>query len=170
MGSLGLRVPLGVPWLIIALAACRGESNRAAPDATPLAERGGIAVTTGYAPEPITPDVAAVYFSLRNTGTEADRLLTVAADVAGEAQIHAQRGEGGMMRMEPIAGLEIPPGTVTALAPGGNHVMLMNLRGRYAVGDSLQVHITLERAGQLTFWVPVIAYEDVEAMAERGPP
>jgi copper(I)-binding protein len=170
MGQSRSRMPLVASCLIAVLAGCGGESVEAAADANALAERGGIVVMNGYAPEPVTPEVAALYFSLRNTGTEADRLLAVAADVAGEAQLHAQRREDGMMRMEPIASLEIRPGAVTALAPGGNHVMLTTFRRHYAVGDSLRVVITLERAGQMAFSVPVIAYEDVEAMAETGPP
>ena len=37
--------------------------------------------------------------------------------------------DNGVMKMRPVAGLELPAGRTVELKPGGYHVMLMDLKG-----------------------------------------
>jgi len=140
---------------------------------TGLATIGNLTVVEGFGPEPVTPDVASVYFTIHNRGDQDDRIVHVAVSVAQTAEIHSQvSGEGGMVRMEPVSSLVVTAGDTVALMPGAVHVMLHGLTSPYAAGDSLLVAVTLERAGVMEFWVPVIPYAEVaersEGMSHEG--
>ncbi|MDT8990821.1 copper chaperone PCu(A)C [Curvibacter sp. APW13] len=59
---------------------------------------------------------------------EATRLVAVSSPVAGVAEVHEMAMEGDVMRMRPVAGLDLPAGKAIELKPGGYHVMLMDLK------------------------------------------
>ena len=58
------------------------------------------------------------------------RLVQVQSPVAGVVEIHEMKMDGGVMRMRPIAALELPANRTVELKPGGYHVMLMDLKRR----------------------------------------
>ena len=64
---------------------------------------------------------------------------------------------GEMMGMQPIARLEIPAGGTVQLAPGGYHVMLIGLTKDLNVGDTVQVTLKFEKAGDVTVTAQVRA-------------
>ena len=64
---------------------------------------------------------------------------------------------GDMMGMEPIARLEIPAGGTVQLAPGGYHIMLIGLTKDLNVGDTVQVTLKFEKAGDVTVTADVRA-------------
>lgn len=97
------------------------------------------------APPPSAPGV--LYLTLRNDGDAADRLVAVRGDAFAEAELHVTTTAAGVARMEPVAGVELPPGATVAMAPGGTHVMLFGLTRHLRVGDELAVTLELERSG-----------------------
>ena len=129
-------------------AAHHGTSHEAAPQ--PAAST--MAVDTAWMRQP--PPGASVgggYMTLTNTGAEPDRLVAVSADFAGRAEVHQMAVTNGMMMMQPIeVGLEIPAGGSVTLAPGGYHIMFMDLARSPAAGDTVDVTLTFEHAGTLT--------------------
>lgn len=98
---------------------------------------------------------SAVYFVIRNRGSQADRLVAATTAVAGRVELHETRQEGDMMRMVPVQAVEIPAGGEVVFKPGGLHVMLMDLKRDLKVGDSFELTLKFERAGELTVTVPV---------------
>ncbi len=98
---------------------------------------------------------SAVYFVVRNSGGQADRLIGASTAVAGRAELHETREEGGVMRMVPVPAVEIPAGGEVAFRPGGLHIMLMDLKRDLKVGDSFELTLRFERAGELKLSVPV---------------
>ena len=93
--------------------------------------------------------VAAGYFTVRNTGTTPDRLLTLTSDISGKAEIHEMAVNAeGVMTMRPVeGGLEIPAGGEVALKPGGYHVMFMELKQAPKDGKRFKGSLTFEKAG-----------------------
>jgi len=80
------------------------EGTATAPaDTPPAAEAGGIQVLDPVVPRPPTATTTAFYFTLRNTGTVADTLLGLSADVAERATLHDMVLSGNVMRMAPLA-------------------------------------------------------------------
>jgi periplasmic copper chaperone A len=63
------------------------------------------------------------------TAKENLRLVGVASPVAGVAELHEMKMDGGVMKMRAVeGGLEIPAGKTLELKSGGYHVMLMDLK------------------------------------------
>ena len=54
----------------------------------------------------------------------------------------------GEMAMRPISSLELPAGETVALEPGGYHIMLLELVAPLEAGDTVEVTLTFERAGE----------------------
>ncbi|HSV45287.1 MAG TPA: copper chaperone PCu(A)C [Ramlibacter sp.] len=90
---------------------------------------------------------------------EATRLVGVSSPVAGVAEVHEMKHEGGVMRMRALDAIELPAGQVVELAPGGLHLMLMDLKQPLARGASVPVTLHLRNAAgvasQLELSLPV---------------
>jgi hypothetical protein len=101
---------------------------------------------------------AAGYMSLRNGGTEPDRLIAATSPRARSVEIHEMTMTDGVMRMRPLAaGIAIPPGGAAWLRPGGLHLMLIGPAGPFAQGESVPVILRFERAGEVTVDLEVAA-------------
>jgi copper(I)-binding protein len=98
-----------------------------------------------------TPPGAAVgagYLTIANTGAEPDRLVSATVAGAGRVQIHAMAEEGSVMTMRGVTeGLEIPAGATVELAPGGYHLMLMDLARPLKEGERVAGTLRFEKAG-----------------------
>lgn len=99
----------------------------------------------------------AVFFDIKNAGTEADRLVSAASDVAKMVELHTHKQDAaGVMQMIAVPeGFEVPAGADHMLARGGDHVMLMGLTRELADGDMVALTLTFEKAGEVTVDVPV---------------
>ena len=92
--------------------------------------------------------VAAGYLSVKNAGSTPDRLISVAADIAGKGEIHEMTVKDGVMTMRPLAdGLEIPAGGEVKLEPGSYHLMFMGLKEPAVEGVKFPGTLTFEKAG-----------------------
>lgn len=92
--------------------------------------------------------VAGGYMTITNTGTTPDRLVGGSLPQAGRFEVHEMKTENGVMTMRPItAGLEIKPGETVKLAPGGYHVMFMDLKEPLKEGETLPGELRFEKAG-----------------------
>ena len=84
-----------------------------------------------------------------------DRLLTVSSPVARKAELHTMSMEGMVMKMRPLAGVDIPAGQPVTLKPGGQHVMLLGLDAPLREGQSFPLTLTFEKAGTRTVTVAI---------------
>jgi len=100
-------------------------------------------------PTPNGRDVTGCYMTL--TATTDDRLLSVSTAAAARAEVHEMSTGGGVMTMRELtAGLPLPAGQETALQPGGNHIMLMQVTAPLAEGDTVELALTFEDAETIT--------------------
>ena len=91
------------------------------------------------------------FMEITNNGSEADRLVSGAADFAGEVQIHEMSMDNGVMKMRQLAdGIEIAPGQTVKLEPGGLHIMFMKLAEPLKEGEMKEATLTFEKAGEVT--------------------
>jgi len=105
-----------------------------------------------------TAPSAGGFLTITNTGTTADKLITVKTPTADMAQIHEMKMDGNVMRMREVAGgLEIPPGATVTLAPGGYHVMMMGLKAPLKQGEKVPVTLVFEKAGSIDLELDVVA-------------
>lgn len=107
---------------------------------------------------PAGAKVAGGFMTITNTGKETDRLVAASAGVAGHMEVHEMRMEGDVMRMRELAdGLPIEPGKSVKLAPGGYHIMFMELKEPLKQGAKVPVTLTFAKAGSLTVEMQVDA-------------
>lgn len=107
-----------------------------------------------------TPGGAAtgvVYLTVVNDGATADRLIGGASDAADEVEIHRMSMNNGVMAMRPVTGgLDVPAHGALALAPGGDHLMLIGLKHPLVAGEHLAVTLDFEKAGKIAVSTPII--------------
>ena len=90
------------------------------------------------------------YLTIENKGSTSDKLVSATADVAGKVEVHEMAMNNGVMTMRPLeSGLTIDPGKTVKLAPGGYHLMLMELKNPLKQGDKVPVTLQFERAGRV---------------------
>ena len=107
---------------------------------------------------PASAKVGGGYLTITNTGTAEDKLVAASSVASGSVEIHEMATKDGVMTMRPLTnGLAIPGGKSVALAPGGYHLMLMNLKAPLKAGDKVPVTLTFEKAGKLDVMLDVQA-------------
>ena len=99
---------------------------------------------------------------------EATSLIGAASPVAKTVQIHEMKMEGDMMKMRPVAAIEIPANSTVELKPGGYHVMLMGLNKPLAKGDKVPLKLTFRAKNGTQSTVDVQA--EVRELTEPGTP
>lgn len=141
-----------LPWLaaLAAVAACGGDRDTVRAGALELRDARVMA--------PPTSSEAAAYVTVANRGAVADTLLDVIAAGAGMTMLHRQVSDGDVTGMEHVDRLPIPARDSVVMAPGHLHIMLMQLAGRPAVGDSVTLELTFSRAGVVAVRAPVVPY------------
>jgi len=90
------------------------------------------------------------------------QLVAVASPLAGVAQVHEMKMEGGVMKMGEVkGGLALPAGKAVALKPGGYHVMLMDLKQPLVKDSTLPLTLVFKDArgveSRMEIKVPVAA-------------
>jgi len=104
------------------------------------------------------------YLTIENKGATADRLIGGSADIAGKVQVHEMAMNNGVMTMRPVdKGLTIEPGKTVKLAPGGLHLMLLDLKSPLKQGDKVPLTLEFERAGKVSLSL------EVQGIGAQGP-
>ena len=119
-------------------------------------------------------DRSAVYMTITG-GSEDDALVaaSVPADVAGTVEIHEtvaaeekmsedgstttmgdmaddDGGMSGMMEMREVEQVDVKAYATVELEPGGLHVMLLDVQRELTPGETIEVTLTFEVAGEMT--------------------
>lgn len=97
------------------------------------------------------------------------RLVAVSSPVAKVAEVHNMRMENGVMKMFPVAGIDIPAGKSVKLASGGYHVMLMQLQKPLNPGDKVSLQLTFELADRKRETVELmVEVRDIRGQPKKG--
>ncbi len=72
-------------------------------------------------------DVAAAFITIENNSDAPIALVAVSSKQAGVVEMHETKIADGMMSMQKVASLIIPAHGTTKLAPGGSHLMMIEL-------------------------------------------
>ena len=146
----------GVAALMVAATAPAGAQETKAGDLV-ITQPWSRATPTGA-------KVAGGYLTIENKGSAPDRLVGGAGDVAGKVEIHEMAMNNGVMTMRPLdKGLTIEPGKTVKLAPGGYHLMLMDLKGPLKQGEKVPLTLEFEKAGKVTLSL------DVQGVGAQAP-
>lgn len=73
------------------------------------------------------------------------RLIEVRSSVAGIAEIHQMAMENNVMKMQAVTGVDLPAGKPVALASGGYHIMLMQLKRQLKEGETVPLTLVVQK-------------------------
>jgi periplasmic copper chaperone A len=109
-------------------------------------------VVGAYVPQPASPDVAAAYFTITDSGDDADELTGVASDAsAGTMMMHGSTGQ----TMEMVSAVPVPAHGRLVFGSGGYQVMLEKPARRLRQGDHLKLTLRFRRSPAITVEAPV---------------
>ena len=145
-----MKIKLALAAAALSLAACNPSKPAKAPAAeTPTATAAVTATDAWCRPSPNGAKAGGCYVTL--TAATDDRLMGGSTPRAGSLQVHEMKTENGMMKMaELTAGLPLPAGQAVALAPGGNHLMLIGLTAPLVAGETVPLTFQFASAPAIT--------------------
>jgi copper(I)-binding protein len=97
------------------------------------------------------------YFTISNPDSVPMHLDSVRTTAARLAELHETVLTGGIARMTPLTGLDIPAGGRVQMEPGGAHVMLVELTAPASIGDSLAIQLYFANGTSVSSFVKVRA-------------
>jgi periplasmic copper chaperone A len=131
-----------------------GSSAAAVPTAPVLVTAGHLVVSAGYVPQPASPDVAAAYLTVTNTGDQPDAIVSASSDASTTTTLH--RTVGGSM--VPLAEFDVPAHGSAAFTPGADHLMLDQPTRPITKGGRVVLTLVFRTAGPVTVTLPVTGY------------
>lgn len=95
--------------------------------------------------------MAAVFGTFANAGHHEARIVSGASPIAGRVEVHEVTADAtGTKTMHPKAGgIVVPAAGTHELAPGGDHLMLMDLKAPLSPGADVPVTVTFEDGSTL---------------------
>lgn len=103
-----------------------------------------------------------VFLSVNNLSAEGDTLIKAESSVAEQTELHQMEMIDGVMKMRQVNNIAVPAKGELKLAPGGLHIMLINLKQPLKEGEKIPLKLTFAKAGVVEVKVRV------EAMGSKG--
>lgn len=91
--------------------------------------------------------VGAAYMKI--TSATADKLVGASSPAAARVEMHVTEKKGDVMRMREVKAYDIPAGGSFELAPGGAHLMLVDLKAPLKEGAKVPLTLRFEKAGEM---------------------
>jgi copper(I)-binding protein len=100
--------------------------------------------------------VGAAYLELSAAQGAADKLIAARSPVSGVVELHTHTHVDGVMKMRRIDNISIEAGKAVTLKPGGLHIMLTELKQPLKEGETIDLTLVFEKAGEVAVKVPVL--------------
>ncbi len=140
------------PLMILAAIALTTPALAAAPTVTGATIRSS----------PVTGRPSAGFFTM--SSKTADRLVAVTAPGV-RIEMHTMDMSGGIMRMRAIDGVDLQPGVTVTFAPGGNHLMIYDLKPGVV---ALPLTFKMKSGDNVTVTAPVRPAEGTDMAMPHG--
>jgi len=114
--------------------------------ATPSSQSTNLPAIEGAWVRATVPGQRATGAFMRITAREPMQLVSVSTPVAAVAALHEMKLEGDVMQMRAVDKLDLPPGKVVELKPGGYHLMLQDLKQPLQAGTTVPLTLVLRNA------------------------
>lgn len=97
-----------------------------------------------------------------------NRLVSASTPAAERVELHEVINDHGVMRMRPVTAIPVAPDKPATLAPGGLHIMLLNLRQPLRQGQSFPLTLAFAEGPPVTVEVPVRGVGAMDAGSQGG--
>lgn len=132
------------------------EAAAVAPDAPP-----GITLSDARIQLPLVSGrPAAAYFTVSQANGAPRKVVGVAVEMAGRAEMHETRGG----TMAPVSEVEVGPGKTIKFAPGGYHVMLFDLDPKLRFTKDAELTVTFDGGDKASARAAVTTMADTMEM------
>lgn len=84
------------------------------------------------------------FMVIKNNGDKDVKVLKADNPASKVTELHTHLNEGGVMKMRPVAAIDIKAKSEAVLQPGGLHVMLINMNAPLKEGDSVPITLTFD--------------------------
>ena len=112
---------------------------------------------------PAADRMTSVFGELENTSDKPIVVASVKTSASDMAEIHEMAMVDGAMKMRrKEGGLPVPAGGKAELKPGGNHLMVMQLKKDVKAGDVVKVTVTTDDGTSLQFDATAKPFEGAE--------
>jgi copper(I)-binding protein len=91
----------------------------------------------------------AAYFEIVNKGSKADTLYNVKSSLSKIVELHETYKVGDAMGMRKTSFVVIPAKSSFYFKPGGNHVMLIDLKNKMSIGKTGDITLYFKREGRI---------------------
>lgn len=117
-----------------------------------------VAVRDGYVRAPIPgQNMAAAFMVISNDGDKPMQLVAVKSDVAAQLELHGHTHDNGIMRMRRVDSVAVPARGEVALAPGGLHLMLIDVRKPLVEKQQVAFTLVFGDGTEVKAQVPVVS-------------
>ena len=89
------------------------------------------------------------YMTINNPTGVSDRLLSAQSEASNRLELHTVITENGVAKMRQVPGIDVPAKGSAKLAPGGFHMMFLQLTGPFKQGEVVPVVLKFEKAGEV---------------------
>ena len=108
----------------------------------------------------VSGNPAAVYFTVVNASATDMAVVSASVEGAGTTVLHKSTMEGGTATMAQVDDVPVPAGEEAAFAPGGLHVMAMELGSGLEKGREVEVTITFANGDKASFPAAIVGPGD----------
>jgi len=90
------------------------------------------------------------YLTITNAAGKEDRLVGASSTAAAKIEIHEVITEGGNAKMREAGSIAVPAQGAVTFAPGGYHIMFLQLTTGFKPETSVPVTLKFEQAGEVS--------------------
>ncbi|AXS79611.1 copper chaperone PCu(A)C [Dechloromonas sp. HYN0024] len=84
------------------------------------------------------------FMVIRNNGDKDAKVLRADNPASKITELHTHLNEGGVMKMRPVASIEVKAKGEAVLKPGGLHVMMIDLKAAMKEGDVVPITLSFD--------------------------
>lgn len=84
------------------------------------------------------------FMVIKNNGEKDVKVMKADNPASKVTELHTHLNEGGVMKMRPVAAIDIKAKGEAVLQPGGLHVMLINMSAPLKEGDTVPITLTFD--------------------------
>ena len=84
------------------------------------------------------------FMVIRNGGAKDVKVVKADNPVSKVTELHTHLNEGGVMKMRPVAGIDVKAGGEAVLKPGSLHIMMIDLKAPMKEGDVVPITLTFD--------------------------
>ena len=158
--SARLKFAFAVGASALTLVGCGSNQPQPAPTETAVAAPEvppGITLSDGRIQLPLVSGrPGAAYFSVSQANGAPRKVVGVAVEMAGRAEMHETKGG----TMAPVTEVEVGPGKTVKFTPGGYHVMLFDLDPKLRFVKDTELTVTFDGGDKASARAPVTTMQE----------